>query len=153
MLIFFSFFGMCLKKVIFDYPNEILTHITGTYGPLMYMGPSVIRSITFHTNKRKHGPFGEEQGQGFTSKNKEGKIVGIHGKEGLFVDAIGIHMIEGSVPPAPAALPLQKPNDKIEVNEAETDCRHWSNKFPLPRRVPNEEVLSYKDHSLPVSYT
>lgn len=115
-------------------------HITGTYGPLMYMGPNVIKSITFHTNKGKHGPFGEEQGQAFTSKNKEGKIVGIHGKEGLFIDAIGVHMIEGRVPRPAATIDPQKHNDRVEANGAETDKRHWSNKFHLPKRVPNEEV-------------
>ncbi|XP_031404336.1 jacalin-related lectin 3 isoform X2 [Punica granatum] len=132
--------GLKNDKVIFDYPNEILTHITGTHEPLMKMGPTVIRSITFHTNKGKYGPFGEENGQSFTSKVKEGKIVGFHGRGGLFIDAIGIHMIECKVPPAPPApIPVHNSNDKIEANGAKTDYP-WSNKFHLPKPVPNEEV-------------
>ncbi|KAM7274196.1 hypothetical protein ACFE04_028860 [Oxalis oulophora] len=77
-------------NVCFDYPSEVLTHITGTYGRLMFMGPNVIGSITFHTNKGKHGPYGEESGPSFTSKIEGGgKIVGFTGKEGIFLDAIG----------------------------------------------------------------
>ncbi|GLT41111.1 hypothetical protein SLA2020_152000 [Shorea laevis] len=86
-------------KIVFDYPPEILTHVAGTYGPLIYMGPNVLKSLTFYTNKGKHGPFGEEQGPSFTSKMNEGKIVGFHGREGLFLDAIGVYAIEGKVPP------------------------------------------------------
>ncbi|XP_018821063.2 jacalin-related lectin 3 isoform X1 [Juglans regia] len=88
------------EKLVFDYPSEILTHIVGFYGPVMYMGPNVIKSLTFYTNKRKYGPYGEEQGASFTTKLKEGKIVGIHGREGLFIDALGVHVIEGKVMPS-----------------------------------------------------
>ncbi|KAG6704978.1 hypothetical protein I3842_07G158700 [Carya illinoinensis] len=88
------------EKLVFDYPSEILTHIVGFYGPVMYMGPNVIKSLTFYTNKRTYGPYGEEQGASFTTKLKEGKIVGIHGREGLFVDALGVHVIEGKVMPS-----------------------------------------------------
>ncbi|KAM7273821.1 hypothetical protein ACFE04_028485 [Oxalis oulophora] len=82
-------------NICFAYPSEVLTHITGTYGRLMFMGPSVIGSITFHTNKGKHGPFGEESGPSFTSKIEGGgKIVGFTGKEGIFLDAIGVHVLQ-----------------------------------------------------------
>ncbi|PRQ27107.1 putative jacalin-like lectin domain-containing protein [Rosa chinensis] len=55
-------------QIIFDYPYEILTHITGTYGPAMGMGPNVIKSLTIHTTKKKHGPYGEEQGTRFSTQ-------------------------------------------------------------------------------------
>ncbi|PIN21691.1 hypothetical protein CDL12_05607 [Handroanthus impetiginosus] len=88
-------------KIIFDYPSEILTHITGYHGPTMKMGPVVIKSLTFHTTKGKHGPYGEEQGQFFSTKLREGSvIVGIHGRKGLFVDAIGVHVLEGTILPS-----------------------------------------------------
>lgn len=63
------------------------------------MGPNVIKSLTFHTTKSYYGPYGEEQGQTFSSNLKEGKIVGFHGRKGLFLDAIGVHVIEGRVLP------------------------------------------------------
>ncbi|KAF8022779.1 hypothetical protein BT93_F0327 [Corymbia citriodora subsp. variegata] len=130
--------GYRSDKVVFDYPNEVLTHITGTCGPLMYMGPNIIRSITFHTNRGKHGPFGEEQGASFTSKSKEGKIVGFHGRGTLFMDAIGIHMIEGKVPAA--ILPPVMKNNRTEADPAEVEYPQWSNKLVLAKQGPPEEV-------------
>ena len=86
-------------QIVFDYPSEVLTHITGTYGPLVYMGPNVIKSLTFHTNKGKHGPCGEEQGPSFTHKIDEGKVVGFHGREGIFLDSIGVHVMPCKISP------------------------------------------------------
>lgn len=140
----FSSFLSCslyFSQIVFDYPDEVLTHITGTCGPLMYMGPSIIRSITFHTNRGKHGPFGEEEGPSFTSKSKEGKIVGFHGRSGLFIDAIGIHMIEGKV--TVAALPPANKNYKTEADLAEVEYPQWSNKLAHVKQRPAEEVLFF----------
>ncbi|XP_065621191.1 pentatricopeptide repeat-containing protein At1g19720 [Quercus suber] len=130
--------GFKNEKIIFDFPSEVLTHIVGSYGPLMYMGPSVIRSLTFYTNKGKYGPFGEEQGTSFATKLKEGKIVGIHGRKGLFLDALGVHVIEGKIMPlnhctSNAIIPY-------EPAVSELDNPHWSNKLALARQVPSEEV-------------
>ncbi|KAG2319688.1 hypothetical protein Bca4012_054073 [Brassica carinata] len=91
--------GIRHDKIVFDYPSEVLTHVTGTYGPLIYMGPNVIKSLTFHTNKGKHGPYGEEQGPSFTHKTDEGKIVGFHGREGIFLDSIGVHVLPCKISP------------------------------------------------------
>lgn len=83
---------------MFDYPSEILTHVTGYYGPAMMMGPNVIKSLSFHTTKDKYGPYGEEQGDFFTTKIKEGPtVVGFHGRKGLFLDAVGVHVLEGKI--------------------------------------------------------
>ncbi|KAK4387494.1 Jacalin-related lectin 3 [Sesamum angolense] len=91
-------------KIVFDYPSEILTHLTGYHAPTMIMGPDVIKSLTFHTTKGKYGPYGEEQGEFFSTKLKEGSmIVGFHGRKGLFVDAVGVHVLEGKVVPASSA--------------------------------------------------
>ncbi|KAJ0087017.1 hypothetical protein Patl1_09216 [Pistacia atlantica] len=130
--------GFRNDRVIFDYPYEILTHITGTYGPLMYMGPNIIKSLTFHTTKGKHGPFGEEQGPSFTHKMNEGKIVGFHGKEGLFLDAIGVHVMEGKV--SPQSNPVSNAINKSEGPIAEIDNPQWSNKLLVAKRGPTEEV-------------
>ncbi|KAH9606584.1 hypothetical protein KSS87_016114 [Heliosperma pusillum] len=90
--------GFKTEKIVFDYPYEILTHITGYYGSTM-ISPTIIKSLTFHTTKTKYGPYGDEHGVPFSSKSKEGMIVGFHGKRGLFLDAIGVHIKEGKVTP------------------------------------------------------
>lgn len=137
-LIFMEFLLHNLQ-IVFDYPSEILTHITGTYWPLMYMGPNVIKSLTFHTNRGKHGPYGDEQGPSFTSKMNEGKIVGFHGKEGLFLDAIGVYVIEVKVPPPKPCF--SQANIQSERTIANIDNSPWSNKLVLARRGPVEEVI------------
>ncbi|XVE56105.1 hypothetical protein DITRI_Ditri03aG0210600 [Diplodiscus trichospermus] len=130
--------GFRKDHIIFDYPSEILTHITGTFGPLMYMGPNIIKSLTFYTNKGKHGPYGDEQGPSFTNKMNEGKIVGFHGREGLFLDAVGVHVMEGNVPPPKPSM--SQAIIKSEKTIAEIDNSPWSNKLVLARRGPVEEV-------------
>ncbi|KAF2324626.1 hypothetical protein GH714_015711 [Hevea brasiliensis] len=92
----------------------------------------------FKTDKGKHGPFGEEQGPSFSNKPNEGKIVGFHGREGFFLDAIGVHVMEGKVKPAKHYL-----SDAIvqaEVPVAEIDNSPWSNKLVVAKRGPTEEV-------------
>lgn len=133
-----------MLQIVFDYPKEVLTHITGTFSPAMIMGPNVIKSLTFHTNKGRHGPFGEEQGCPFTSKPKEGRIAGFHGRKGLFVDALGVHFIEGKVmtpeidPPSKAIAPINNHQSAI----SEVDHPQWPNKLILTKRGPAEEVNS-----------
>nr|TKS03329.1 jacalin-related lectin 3-like isoform X2 [Populus alba] len=130
--------GFKSDKIIFDYPYEILTRVTGTYGSLMYMGPNIIRSLTFYTNKGKHGPFGEEQGPSFTNKIDEGKIVGFHGREGILLDAIGVNVLAGAVKPTKHHL-----SDAIKQTEADVaqiDNSPWSNKLVVAKRGQTEEV-------------
>ena len=128
-------------QVVFDYPYEILTHVTGHYGPVMYMGPNVIKSLTFHTTKAKYGPFGEALGTPFSTNVKEGKIVGFHGRKGLFLDALGVHLVEGKVTPAsrppsseivPAARPPLLGNELVP----------WTKKVAPSKGGALEEVLS-----------
>ncbi|KAK6938882.1 Jacalin-like lectin domain [Dillenia turbinata] len=133
--------GFKSYKIVFDYPNEILTHITGFYGSTtMLMGPTIIKSLTFHTTKGKHGPFGEEQGTPFSTNLKEGKIVGFHGRKGLLLDALGVHVIEGKVRPAPGPSDALKPRiDHKTVGEL--DNPQCSTKFPPAKQGQNEEVV------------
>ncbi|XP_050211243.1 jacalin-related lectin 3-like isoform X1 [Mercurialis annua] len=130
--------GFKTDKIMFDYPSEILTHISGTYGPFMYMGPMIIKSLTFYTNKGKHGPFGEEQGPSFSSKPNEGKIVGFYGKEGLFLDAIGVSVMEGNV--KSSRHYISDAIVKAEADVTEIDNSPWSNKLVIAKRGPIEEV-------------
>ncbi|XP_030950640.1 jacalin-related lectin 3-like [Quercus lobata] len=87
--------GLTLEKIRFEYPNEFLTHISGYYGSLIFRGPTIIKSITFHTNMKKYGPFGDEQGIPFSSGSKDGIIVGFHGRQGWFIHSIGVYVMEG----------------------------------------------------------
>ncbi|KAI5435160.1 jacalin-related lectin 3 isoform X1 [Lathyrus oleraceus] len=130
--------GYKSEKIVLDFPYEVLTHISGYYGPLMYMGPAVVRSLTFHTTKRKYGPFGDEQGTYFTTKAKEGKIVGIHGRKGLFLDAFGVHVEEGKVVVPVATHP--KEIIPRETNIGEIGSAHWPNKLLLSKAAAAEEV-------------
>lgn len=80
-------------QVKLDCPNEVLTCISGYYGPIKKeQGSKVIHSLTFHTSRRKYGPFGEESGTYFSSGTTEGKVVGFHGRSSKYLDAIGVHM-------------------------------------------------------------
>ncbi|KAE8659886.1 Jacalin-related lectin 3 [Hibiscus syriacus] len=115
-----------------------VSDITGTFGPLMYMGPNVIKSLTFYTNKGKHQPYGDEQGPYFTNKMNEGKIVGFIGREGLFLDAIGVHVMKGKAPPPKPSISLAIIESEKTI--AEIDNSPWSNKLVLARRGPAEEV-------------
>lgn len=99
--------GIRTDKIVFDYPNETLTNISGHYGPVMLMGPTVIKSLAFHTNKKSYGPFGEERGTSFSSGLRNSIIVGFHGRNGWFIDGIGVHVIEQK-PLAPSDVRLRE---------------------------------------------
>lgn len=86
--------GLKSDKIAFDYPFELVTHISGYYGSTILRGPTVVKSITFHTTKRSYGPFGEQQGFAFSS-GTNGVVVGFHGRKGYFVNGIGVHVLEG----------------------------------------------------------
>lgn len=105
----------------------------------MYMGPNIIKSLTFYTNKGKHGPYGEEQGPSFSNKMDAGKIVGFHGREGFFLDAIGVHVLEGQVKPPKHYLMDAINQTRAEV--AEIDNSPWSNKLVVAKRGQTEEVM------------
>ena len=127
-------------QIIFDFPYEVLTHISGYYGPLMYMGPTVIKSLTFHTTRRMYGPFGEEHGTYFTTKLKEGKVVGIHGRNGLFLDAIGVHVMEGKVVVPVATSPSMAIIPR-EPSISDIDRAQWPGRVVLAKSAPIEEVF------------
>nr|KYP45177.1 Agglutinin [Cajanus cajan] len=131
--------GFKHEKIVFDFPYEVLTHISGYYGSLMYMGPAVIRALTFHTTKRSYGPFGEESGTYFTTKLKEGKIVGIHGRNGLFLDSLGVHVVEGKLI-VPVATPPSMEIIPRGPSISDTDNPQWPAKAVVAKSVPIEPV-------------
>lgn len=138
--------GFRTEKIIFDYPNEILTHVTGTFCPAMIMGPNVIKSLTFHTTKGKHGAFGDQQGCPFTSKLKEGRIAGFHGRKGLFLDALGVYVIEGKMMMTPeidsSSKAIVSHSDHQQSELSEIDHPQWPNKLILTKRGPAEEKVA-----------
>nr|WRQ20294.1 jacalin-related lectin 4-like [Citrullus colocynthis] len=84
--------GGSQSKVVLDFPDEHLVTIHGYYDDIYYWGfdGTVIRSLTLETNKRSYGPFGVENGTKFSFPTVGVKIVGIHGRSGLYLDAIGL---------------------------------------------------------------
>ena len=87
----------CKKKmslwIQFEYPHEFLTCISGYYS--FVAGDEwrkVVKSLTFYTNRRRYGPYGEETGTYFTSTKDEGKIIGFHERASSFLYAIGVHI-------------------------------------------------------------
>ena len=75
-----------------------------------------MKSLTLYTNKRKYGPFGEEQGSSFSSASNNGIIVGFHGRKGGFVDSIGVHVLEGTLPVSrPIPRPFYETSETSEV--------------------------------------
>lgn len=83
--------GNDTDKIRFDYPNEILLYMSGHTGSFYHNGPTALRSLTFYTNLRKYGPFGQETGTTFISPTLGSRIVGFHGRSGIFLDAIGVY--------------------------------------------------------------
>jgi len=126
-----------MLQIIFDFPYEVLTHVSGTCGSLMYMGPAVIRSLTFHTTKKLYGPFGDAHGTRFTTNLREGKVVGFHGRSGLFLDSLGVHAIEGKVI-VPVATPPSMEYISREPTITETD----NSQLPVvAKSAPIEQVF------------
>ncbi|KAK9061324.1 hypothetical protein SSX86_018504 [Deinandra increscens subsp. villosa] len=90
--------GVTIELVPLDVEkDEYLMGFSGFYGPVEgYNGLEAIVSITFHTNVRIHGPYGEERGGGYvyfsSTAGSPGKVVGCHGRSNGFLSAIGVHM-------------------------------------------------------------
>ncbi|PWA73033.1 Mannose-binding lectin [Artemisia annua] len=84
------------NKVTLDSAKEYLTGISGFYGPVEgYNGLEAVTSITFYTNKKIYGPYGQEAGVGyqpFISTTSLGKVLGFHGTNNGFLSSIGVHM-------------------------------------------------------------
>lgn len=75
-----------------EYPDEYLVSIHGYMGEVS--GHYLIRSLTFESNKRIHGPYGDEEGTSFWfPTTTPAKIVGFHGTSGWHLDSIGIKVV------------------------------------------------------------
>ncbi|KAI7729340.1 hypothetical protein M8C21_004794, partial [Ambrosia artemisiifolia] len=69
--------GHEIKVVNLDDKGEFIIGVSGCYGPVEgHKGLEAIVSISFHTNKRIHGPYGEELDAGyFSSTPSPGKVI------------------------------------------------------------------------------
>ncbi|KAL0314696.1 UNVERIFIED_CONTAM: Agglutinin [Sesamum angustifolium] len=75
--------------------DEVLIGVAGFYGRAKGSGEiEVIKSLSFYTNKRLYGPYGDENGNHFTSMAcRNGKVVGFRGSSsGAYLNSIGLHL-------------------------------------------------------------
>ncbi|XP_059652242.1 jacalin-related lectin 3-like [Cornus florida] len=81
------------QTVKFDYPNEFLLSISGYYS--LESAFVALQSLTIQSNKRTYGPFGSEIGNHFTFPTSYigSKIIGLHGRSGSHLDAIGAYLM------------------------------------------------------------
>jgi hypothetical protein len=73
-------------------PEEFLVTVSGHYCPVVHGGGPVIRSLAFKSNRRTFGPYGVEEGTPFTFSMDGGIIVGLTGRSGWHLDAIGFRL-------------------------------------------------------------
>lgn len=76
-------------QVELDYPEEYITSMSGYYG--RQGGLTVIKSLTFQSSRRVYGPYGKEEGKNFQCWPRIGKLVGLYGKSGTYLDSIGAY--------------------------------------------------------------
>ncbi|PWA65416.1 jacalin-like lectin domain, Transposase-associated domain protein [Artemisia annua] len=80
--------GRRVSEVTFDDDEEIIG-ISGTVGVSRgkYAGYTIISSLSFITNKRTHGPFGQARGTKFAVPWNKGSFAGFYGLCGYYIDA------------------------------------------------------------------
>ncbi|KAL8246257.1 hypothetical protein R6Q59_007473 [Mikania micrantha] len=85
--------GDKVSEVTFDCVEEIIA-ISGTVelsrGP--YAGYTIISSLSFVTNKKTHGPFGNVRGKPFMVPWDDGSFDGFYGLCGYYLDSIGVSL-------------------------------------------------------------
>lgn len=70
--------------------DEYLTGMKGHVGD--YDGRFVVKSLTFVTNQRTFGPYGDEEGAPFELPAAGGRIVGFHGRSDSYLNALGTYV-------------------------------------------------------------
>ncbi|KAI7755877.1 hypothetical protein M8C21_003765 [Ambrosia artemisiifolia] len=71
--------------------DEEITGISGMAGTLP-TGQTIISSISFSTNKKTHGPFGNVKGTPFSVSWDAGSFAGFYGLHGRYFDSIGVYL-------------------------------------------------------------
>ncbi|XP_059666856.1 jacalin-related lectin 3-like [Cornus florida] len=90
--------GGANHMVKFDYPDEFLVSISGYYSSETAFAS--LQSLTIHSNEKTYGPFGTEVGNHFTfpAPYAGSKIIGLHGRSGSHLDAIGAYYLSRPSP-------------------------------------------------------
>ncbi|KAD7477746.1 hypothetical protein E3N88_00882 [Mikania micrantha] len=85
--------GDRVSEVTFDQNEEIIA-INGTVALSRGDGDgqAVIASISFVTNKKSYGPFGNVRGRPFTLPWDDGSFAGFYGLCGWYIDSIGVYL-------------------------------------------------------------
>ncbi|XP_056177367.1 jacalin-related lectin 3-like [Syzygium oleosum] len=79
------------NRVILDYPREYLTSISGYKRADGHNNNGIIQSLTFHSNRGIHGPFGKEKGEYFWNPSTGSKIIGFYGRCSETLNSIGVY--------------------------------------------------------------
>nr|UVC55197.1 lectin [Pteroceltis tatarinowii] len=82
--------GFTPVKISLDFPSEYIIEVSGYTGNVS--GYTVVRSLTFKTNKKTYGPYGVTSGTPFNLPIENGLIVGFKGSIGYWLDYIGFHL-------------------------------------------------------------
>ncbi|KAF8013789.1 hypothetical protein BT93_I1594 [Corymbia citriodora subsp. variegata] len=82
-----------VTRVRLDYPREYLTSISGYKQEDGHnnIENAIVQSLTFYSNTRTHGPFGEETGRHFWYPSTRSKIIGFYGRCGETLNSIGVY--------------------------------------------------------------
>ncbi|KAF8022663.1 hypothetical protein BT93_F0241 [Corymbia citriodora subsp. variegata] len=87
-----SHIGQFKSKVQLDYPREYLTSISGyKREDGNNVDSAIVESLTFHTNRGRHGPFGKDTGKHFWYPSTGSKIIGFYGRCGENLNSIGVY--------------------------------------------------------------
>ncbi|CAN6284436.1 unnamed protein product [Urochloa humidicola] len=74
-------------------PTEWLTEVSGTFTYIGTQPTDAVTSLTFVTNLRRHGPFGDVDGTPFSVPVRDGgSIVALFGRGWDYIDAIGVYV-------------------------------------------------------------
>ncbi|KAF2286142.1 hypothetical protein GH714_010901 [Hevea brasiliensis] len=87
-----------IDTIKLDFPDEFLTSVTGYYDSVNEMNNYEFTSLTFQSNRRTYGPFGQQFGTYICFPSFDGKILGFHGRSSGYLYAIGAHVEPISYP-------------------------------------------------------
>lgn len=92
-------------QINIDGPSEYIAQTEGSYGTSANLpNLTVVQSLTFHTNKKTHGPFGRKQERGIGEtkfKSDYGRIVGFFGQKHQWLDQIGCFIAPSTITSPP----------------------------------------------------
>nr|ARQ31656.1 lectin [Artocarpus nitidus subsp. lingnanensis] len=82
--------GFTTVKISLNFPYEYIVQVNGHIGKVI--GYTVVRSLTFKTNKKTYGPYGVTSGTPFSLPIEKGLVVGFKGSIGNWLDYFGMYL-------------------------------------------------------------